>query len=70
MWFVFLISFYFYYIIFDIAIFIHLYHLRHIAQYICAIVFKIIFWNNPTAVTVTLNVYIWLQGGGRLKNWP
>ena len=70
MWFVFLISFYFYYIIFDIAIFIHLHHLRHIAQYICAIVFKIIFWNNPTAVTVTLNVYIWLQGGGRLKNWP
>ena len=28
-------------------------HLRHIVQYIYAIVFKIIFWNNPTAVTIT-----------------
>ena len=26
-------------------------HLRHIAQYIYAIVFKRIFWNNPTAAT-------------------
>ena len=36
---------------FDIAILTHLQHLRHIVQYIYAIVFKRIFWNNPTAVT-------------------
>ena len=44
------------------------FHLDHIVQYICAIVFKRIVWNNPTAETVTLNAYICLQGrpeGGR-----
>ena len=49
-------------IIFDIAIFIHLSHLRHIIQYICVTVFERIFWNNSAAVTVTL------KGGGGLKN--
>ena len=44
-------------------------HLRHIVQYICAIVFKRIFWNNSTAEAVTLNAYICLQGRGGLKNW-
>ena len=43
-------------------------HLRHIVQYICAIVFKRIFWNNPTAETVTLNAYIFLQGRGAEKS--
>ena len=37
-------------------------HLRHIVQHICAIVFQIPFWNNPTTETVTLNAYICLQG--------
>ena len=32
-------------------------HLRHIVQYMCAIVFKRIFWNNPKAERVTLNVF-------------
>ena len=36
--------------------------LRHIVQYICATLFKRIFWNNPTAETVTLNAQICLQG--------
>ena len=39
-------------------------HLRHIVQHICAIVFKRISWNNPTAETVTLSAYICLQGRG------
>ena len=38
-------------------------------QYVCAIVFKIIFWNDPTAVTVSLRAYICLQGRGSWKNW-
>ena len=32
--------------------------------------FKKIFWNNPTAVTVTLNVYICLQGEGDWEIGP
>ena len=58
-----------YYIVFDIAIFIHLQNLHHTAQDICAIVFKRIFLNNPTAETVTLNANICLQGTECLKNW-
>ena len=42
--------------------------MRHIVQYICAIVFKRIFWNNSTAVPVTLNAYLCLQGEWGLKN--
>ena len=42
--------------------------LRHIVQYICAIGFKRIFWNNPTAETITLNAYTCLQGREGLKN--
>ena len=49
------------------------FHLHHIVQYIRAIVFKSIFWNNHTAETVTLNAYICLQGRpegeGGLKYW-
>ena len=52
------------YSIFDIAMFIHLQHLRHTVQYICTIVFKRIFWNYLMTVTVTLNMHICLQGGG------
>ena len=40
---------------FDIAIFSHLEHLRHIVQYICAIVLKTIFWNNPTTLTILIH---------------
>ena len=36
------------------------FHLRHIVQYICAIVFKIVFWNYPTAESITLNAYMCL----------
>ena len=36
--------------------------LRHIVQYICAILFTRFFWNKPTSETVTLNAYICLQG--------
>ena len=45
-------------------------HLRHIVQYICAIVFKRIFWNKPTVVTVTLNAYICVQGEGGWRIGP
>ena len=45
---------YLYYIKFDIAIFTHLQHFYQIVQYICAILFKIIFRNNPEAVILTL----------------
>ena len=37
---------------------------------ICAIVFKRIFWNNPTTVTVTINAYICLKVGGGQKIGP
>ena len=43
------------------------FHLRHIVQYICAIVFKIIFWNNPTVQTATLSTYLCLQMRGDWK---
>ena len=52
--------------------------MRQIIQYIGAIVFKRIFWNNPTTETVTLNAYVRVlgpifqpcsQGRTRLKNW-
>ena len=43
-------------------------HLHHIVQYICAIVFRIPFWNNPTTETVTLNAYICLQGREGVEN--
>ena len=35
---------------------------------ICAFMFKRIVWKDSTAVAVTLNAYICLQGGGGLKN--
>ena len=41
--------------------------MRHIVQYICAIVFKRIFWNNPATETVPLNAYRCLQGRGGLE---
>ena len=40
----------------------------HIVQYIYAIVFKRIFWNNRTTETAILNAYICSQGRTRLKN--
>lgn len=52
-WYAFLVYFYLYYILFNIAIFVHPQHLRHVLRIYMFDYVKTIFWNKPSAVTLT-----------------